>query len=116
MNTSAQKTIQKNRRHARVRAKVSGTASRPRLAVFRSNRFVYAQIINDEIGVTLASADSRTSKAKSARERAKGVGAEVAAKAKEKGVTAVVFDRGGFTYQGVISALAEGAREAGLTF
>ncbi len=116
MNTSAQKTIQKNRRHARIRAKVSGTAARPRLAVFKSNRFVYAQVINDEAGVTIASSDSRLSKAKSARERAKEVGAEVAKRAKEKGVTAVVFDRGGFTYQGMISSLADGAREAGLTF
>ncbi len=116
MNTSAQKTIQKNRRHARIRAKVSGTAARPRLAVFKSNRFVYAQLINDDAGATIAASDSRLSKAKTARERAKEVGAAIAATAKEKGVTAVVFDRGGFAYQGVISALADGAREAGLAF
>jgi len=116
MNKSHEKVAQRTRRHARIRARLSGTETRPRLAVFRSNRFVYAQLINDEAGVTIAAADSRTSKAASARERATEVGKQIAAAAKAKGVEAAVFDRGGFQYQGVIAALADGAREGGLAF
>ena len=103
-------------RHKRLRSKVVGTTVRPRLAVFRSNRFVYAQIINDETGTTLAAVDSRTQKSGTALERAVIVGTEIAAKAKAAGVTSVVFDRGGFRYQGIIAALADGARQGGLTF
>ena len=116
MNTTSQKTNKRERRHARIRAKVSGSESRPRLAVFRSNRFVYAQLINDETGATLVSADSRKAKGGSARERAEEVGKTIADLAKGKGIDAVVFDRGGFQYQGVIAALADGARKAGLVF
>ncbi len=115
MNTNA-KVLTRTRRHARIRARVSGTEARPRLAVFRSNRFIYAQLIDDASGKTLAAADSRTVKVKSGHEQAKAVGALIAEKAKAKGITSVVFDRGGFQYQGMIAALAEGAREAGLTF
>ncbi len=103
-------------RHKRLRSKVVGTTVRPRLAVFRSNRFVYAQIINDETGTTLAAVDSRTQKSGTALERAVIVGTEIAAKAKAADVTSVVFDRGGFRYQGIIAALADGARQGGLTF
>jgi large subunit ribosomal protein L18 len=115
MNTNT-KVAQRTRRHARIRARVSGTEARPRLAVFRSNRFIYAQLINDESGKTVASADSRSAKGTSGRDRAKEVGAMIGAKAKEKGITSVIFDRGGFQYQGMIASVADGAREAGLVF
>jgi large subunit ribosomal protein L18 len=115
MNTN-NKVQSRTRRHARIRSRVSGTEARPRLAVFRSNRFIYAQLINDEAGKTVASADSRTAKGKGGQERAKEVGAMIGAKAKEKGITSVIFDRGGFQYQGMIAALADGARETGLIF
>lgn len=115
MQTS-NKSQQRIKRHARIRAKISGTPERPRLAVFRSNRFVYAQLIDDTTATTLASADSRTSKAATARERAAAVGAEIAELGKKKGVTNVVLDRGGFQYQGVVAAFADGARKAGLVF
>ena len=116
MNTSSRKLDQRTRRHTRIRARVIGTEERPRLAVFRSNRFVYAQLIDDGKGVTIAAANSRTEKGATARERAAAVGKAIADGAKAKGVTKAVFDRGGFQYQGVIAALADGAREGGLSF
>ncbi len=102
-------------RHTRLRAKIAGTAERPRLAVFKSNRFVYAQLIDDTKSITLASADSRKEKG-TMTEGAVAVGATIAKAAVAKGVTAVVFDRGGFKYQGLIAALADSARGNGLTF
>jgi large subunit ribosomal protein L18 len=116
MSITAKKVANRVRRHARIRAKVKGTAACPRLAVFRSNRFIYAQLINDETGVTLVGVDSRKAKSKTPVERAKEIGAMVADLAKQKGVTKVVFDRGGFGYRGAVVALAEGAREGGLVF
>jgi len=116
MNTQTQKNSQRIRRHARIRARVIGTEAKPRLAVFRSNRFLYAQLINDETGKTLVSADSRKSTAKTKSEQATEVGTMIAEGAKKAGITTVVFDRGGFRYQGNIAALAEGARKGGLTF
>ncbi len=116
MNATAEKTQKRQRRHARIRARVTGTADRPRLAVFRSNHALYAQVINDEQAVTLAAADSRTAKGASLRERAVVVGTVLGEQAKEKGVTKVVFDRGGFQYRGVVAAFAESARAAGLEF
>lgn len=116
MSTASQKVTSRIRRHARIRAKVAGTADRPRLAVFRSNRFIYAQLIDDEAGKTIVSADSRSAKGKTSRDRAKETGTALAKTAKEKGIMAVVFDRGGFQYKGSVVALAEGAREGGLTF
>lgn len=116
MSTTPTKVMQRTRRHARIRARVTGTAARPRLAVFRSNRFIYTQLIDDEAGKTVAAADSRTAKSAKPFDRAKEVGAQIAGKAKEKGITEVVFDRGGFQYQGMIASLADGAREAGLSF
>jgi large subunit ribosomal protein L18 len=116
MSTTSRKIEQRTRRHTRIRARVSGTGERPRLAVFRSNRFIYAQLIDDSKGMTIASANSRTMKGASARERASEVGKAIATEAKKKGVALAVFDRGGFQYQGVIAALADGAREAGLSF
>ena len=104
------------RRHRRVRKKVAGTAERPRLAVFRSNRHVYAQLIDDVAGTTVAAAADReitTTGDKSTR--AKGVGELIARRAKEAGVTAAVFDRGGRQYHGRVEAVADGAREGGLT-
>lgn len=116
MSITSSKVANRIRRHGRIRAKITGTAECPRLAVFRSNRFMYAQLINDETGTTLVGADSRKAKAKTAVERAKELGTMVAEMAKAKGVTKVVFDRGGFRYQGAVVALAEGAREGGLQF
>lgn len=106
----------RKRRHRRVRGKVFGTAERPRLAVFRSNQAVYAQVINDEAGETIASASSLKSKEKTTTDKAKLVGSQIAKAAKEKGVNTVVFDRAGFKYTGTIKVLAETAREAGLAF
>ena len=117
-NTShtSQKTVKRVRRHARIRAKVKGTATIPRLAVYRSNRFMYAQLINDETSTTLVGLDTRKGKEKTALLRAKEAGRLIAEAAQKKGITKVVFDRGGFGYKGAIMALAEGAREGGLTF
>jgi len=116
MNKTAQKTQERNRRHARIRARVIGTGTRPRLAVFRSNKYLYAQLINDETGSTLASVDTRKIKGESTREKASEAGKALASAAKKLKIEAVVFDRGGFKYQGSVAALADGAREGGLIF
>ena len=110
------KVVKRVRRHARIRARVSGTSTHPRLAVFRSNRFIYAQLIDDEKNVTLLACDSRKVSGQNSQERAAAVGRMIGERAKAQGITSVVFDRGGFQYQGMISALADGAREAGLSF
>jgi len=110
------------RRHRRVRKNISGTPDRPRLAVFRSVAEIYAQVIDDEAGQTLASASSVDSDlrskidGKNKTEQAKMVGQLVAERAKEKGIAEVVFDRGGFRYMGRVKALADAARESGLKF
>jgi large subunit ribosomal protein L18 len=106
----------RRRRHTRVRGKIRGTAARPRLAVFRSNLTIYAQLIDDDRGHTLCAADSRSAKDGTKREQAAAVGKLLAERAKAAGVDTVVFDRGGFLYHGRIRALAEGAREGGLNF
>ncbi len=116
MEKAQYKTTKRVARHNRIRAKVSGTAARPRLAVFRSNRFVYAQLIDDVAAKTLAAVDTRTQKGGTLSERSALVGAEMAKKAVALGVKEAVFDRGGFRYQGTIAALADGARNGGLTF
>ncbi len=116
MNKASEKQEKRTRRHTRIRSRVSGTASKPRLAVFRSNRFVYAQLINDETGTTLAAADSRVATGANLTERGASVGKTIAEGAKKAGIEKIVFDRGGFKYQGVIAALADGAREGGLQF
>lgn len=116
MSNTLQKVAKRVRRHARIRAKINGTAECPRLAVFRSNRFIYAQLINDETGTTLVGIDSRKTNAKTGVASAKEIGKMIAESAKQKGITKVVFDRGGFQYQGAVVALAEGAREGGLVF
>lgn len=104
------------RRHARVRARISGTATRPRLSVFRSNRSLSVQLIDDERGVTLASATSQGMIGKTMTEQARMVGTMIAEAAQAKNITSVVFDRGGFTYAGRIKVLADAAREKGLNF
>ena len=107
----------RQKRHIRVRGKISGTAARPRLDVFRSAKHIYAQVIDDEQGVTLASASSMDKDFNAYGgnvEAAKKVGENIAKKCLEKGITEVVYDRGGFVYHGRVQALAEGAREAGL--
>ncbi len=103
------------RRHMRIRGKVAGTESCPRLAVFRSNKYVYAQLINDDKGVTIVAANSKGTKG-GMTAGAKAIGVKIAKDATAKGVTKVVFDRGGFTYAGVIKTLADAAREGGLKF
>jgi len=116
MEKTQYKKTKRVARHNRIRAKVSGTAERPRLAVFRSNRFVYVQLIDDVAGKTLAASDSRKLEGKNLTERAGAVGADIATKAKALGVNTVVFDRGGFSYQGTVAALADSARNSGLVF
>ncbi len=109
-------------KHRKLRNRFSGTAERPRLAVFRSNNHMYAQIIDDTVGTTLVSASTVQKDAKAELEKTNNVdaaaylGTVIAKKAIEKGINTVVFDRGGFIYQGKIKALADAAREAGLEF
>jgi large subunit ribosomal protein L18 len=126
------KQEKRKRRHKRVRAKISGTKERPRLCVFRSNLHIYAQLINDEKGKTLLSASDLELKKKAEKEKVKSgkkeesqsgkkaiaykVGELIAEKALKKKIKKVVFDRGGYKYQGRVKALAEGAREGGLIF
>ena len=122
MLKKADKNAKRLQRHKRVRRKVFGTPQRPRLCVFRSSNNIYAQIIDDTNRVTLVAASSLDEAVKGAvnhtgnKEAAKLVGEMIAKKAVEKGITEVVFDRGGYIYHGRIKELAEGAREAGLKF
>jgi len=120
MITKLDKNATRKKRHARVRAKLSGTSARPRLNVFRSNKHVYAQVIDDMSGVTLASASTLDKElsleSTSNLEAAQKVGELVAKRAVEKGITSVIFDRGGYLYHGRIQALADAARENGLQF
>ncbi|MCK5856845.1 MAG: 50S ribosomal protein L18 [Bacteroidales bacterium] len=113
-------SYQRSRIRRRVRGKISGTAARPRLSVFRSNKQIYTQIIDDEAGKTLASASSQdesiSSKTVTKIEQAKLVGMLLAEKAKEANVEAVIFDRSGYVYHGRIKSMADGAREGGLKF
>jgi large subunit ribosomal protein L18 len=103
------------RRHRRVRKAISGTADRPRLAVYKSNKHIYAQMIDDDAGKTLVAASTLANGADGDRiAQAKAVGADVARKAKEAGISSAVFDRGGFKYHGRVRAVAEAAREEGL--
>jgi large subunit ribosomal protein L18 len=109
----------RKRRHRRVRGRVHGSAGRPRLCVFRSSKGIYAQVIDDDAGVTLASASTLQldgSATGSKSEKAAEVGKLVAQRAREAGVETVVFDRGGYLYHGRVKALADGAREGGLEF
>jgi large subunit ribosomal protein L18 len=120
MANRAKKILRRNRIRRRLRVKIQGTAEKPRLAVYRSNKQIYAQIIDDEAGQTLASCSSQLKDLNlqplSRTEQSKEVGKKLASIAKEKGIEKVVFDRGGYKYHGRVKALAEGAREGGLNF
>lgn len=122
MIKKADKNANRLQRHKRVRRKITGTTQRPRLCVFRSSNNIYAQIIDDTNRVTVVSASSLDAEVKGAvnhtgnKEAARKVGEMIAKKAVEKGITEVVFDRGGYLYHGRVQELAEGAREAGLKF
>jgi large subunit ribosomal protein L18 len=110
-----EKRMHREKRHKRVRRKLAGTAARPRLSVYRSNVHIYAQLIDDDAGRTLAAADSRqVGGAENRKDAARKVGALIAREASEAGIVTVIFDRGGNKYHGRIAALAEGAREGGL--
>ncbi|GAA4729957.1 50S ribosomal protein L18 [Flavisolibacter ginsenosidimutans] len=119
MRTSAKTTRRQNIRY-RIRAKVAGTAQKPRLSVFRSNKDIYVQLINDDAAVTVAAASSRdkdiAAQSGTKTDKSKLVGQAIARKAKELGIENVVFDRGGNLYHGRVKAVAEGAREGGLVF
>mgnify|MGYP000039897490 CR=1 FL=1 len=114
--TGNKKQLNIARRQKRIRSILSGTSERPRLSVFKSHRFITAQIIDDTKGHTLAAFTSADAKSKSPREKAKEVGVELAKKAKALKITKVVFDRSGYIYTGKIQAVADGAREGGLEF
>ena len=122
MVRKASRSAIREKKHRRMRAHLSGTAARPRLAVFRSNSHMYAQIIDDQAGATLVAASTLEKDVKSGLEHtndvaaASAVGTAIAKKALEKGIKEVVFDSGGFIYQGKVQALADAAREAGLQF
>lgn len=119
MITKTDRKAERIRRHIRVRRKISGTAERPRLCVYRSNKNLFVQVIDDVNGVTLVQASTLDKEVKTKhanKEAAKEVGALVAKRAMEKNITTVVYDRGGYVYHGVVKELAEAAREAGLQF
>jgi len=115
----ARKQRRRNRIRQRIRKKVSGSSDRPRMSVFRSNKYIYVQLVDDTIGHTLAAASSHDEGIKRdipKAEQASQVGEKVAEKAKEAGIDKVVFDRGGYLYHGRVKALADGARNGGLEF
>jgi large subunit ribosomal protein L18 len=119
MVSKTNRKLERTRRHARVRTKISGTAERPRLCVYRSNTNIYAQIIDDVAGKTLVAVSTLDKDVKtkySNKEAAKEVGSLIAKKAVEKNIKTVVFDRGGYIYHGIVKELAEAAREGGLEF
>ncbi len=119
MVSKTNRKLERERRHIRVRTKISGTAERPRLCVYKSNTNLYVQIIDDVAGKTLVQASTMDKEVKtkhSNKEAAKEVGALIAKRAKEKKIEEVVFDRGGYIYHGVVKELAEAAREGGLKF
>ena len=117
MAKTATKTAQRARIRRRIRAKIAGTAQRPRLSVFRSSKHIYVQIIDDATGHTLASASSREADlAGTGIARSTAIGKQIAERAKAAGIDGVVFDRGGYRYHGNVKAIADGAREGGLQF
>ncbi|MCY4577091.1 MAG: 50S ribosomal protein L18 [Candidatus Kaiserbacteria bacterium] len=116
MKKTAQKVLGRIQRHRRIRSRVSGTPDKPRLAFFRSSKHLYAQIIDDTAGQTLAATSSLKSNKKGAIENAKQMGATIAEQAKQKKVKEVVFDRGGFMYTGSVKEFADAARAGGLEF
>ena len=114
MHKTKEKQLNRTRRHNRIRARVSGTAARPRLCVFKSNRFLQVQLVDDESGKTLLAGTTRGMKGKKT-EASKALGADLAKRAQAAGIKAVVFDRGGFRYTGRVAALAEAVRAGGVT-
>ena len=121
MDRHREKATRRWKRHRRIRRKVSGSAERPRLAIFRSLRHIYAQVIDDQGGVTMVAASTLEKEAEAVRpkprpEGAKWVGQQIAERAQKKGIRQVVFDRGGYRYHGRVKALAEASREGGLKF
>ena len=120
MGSTSKKVLRRNRIRRRLRTNIHGTADMPRLSVFRSNKQIYAQLIDDDAGHTIASCSSRLKELNlqplSKTEQSKAVGSKLAELAKTAGVETVVFDRGGYKYHGRVKALAEGAREGGLQF
>ena len=114
--SSGARHTQRHLRHLRVRKKVSGTADRPRLVVFRSDKHIYAQLVDDDAGRTIATVSSVKVGGGKKTEKATEVGKQVAVVAKDKGISRVVFDRGGYKYHGRVKAVADGAREGGLEF
>jgi large subunit ribosomal protein L18 len=120
MDKNIKKTLRRDRIRRRIRSTIKGTAERPRLCVFKSNKHIYAQLVNDRLGHTLAAlsteSDSVDNEGISKKEAAKLVGKRIAEMASDKGLTKAVFDRSGYKYHGVVKALAEGAREGGLDF
>jgi large subunit ribosomal protein L18 len=122
-SAAKRRSVARGKRHARVRRKVSGSADRPRLCVFRSHKNIYAQVVDDAAGSTLASASSLEKDVASAAKDGKGkvslsvaVGRKIAERAKEKGIVKVCFDRGGYRFHGRVKALADAAKEGGLDF
>jgi large subunit ribosomal protein L18 len=116
MRTPKSRAEKRTRRHLRVRKAVSGTAERPRLVVFRSDKHIYAQLVDDQAGHTLGTVSSLKVAEGKKSEKATEVGKQIAALAKDKGITRVVFDRAGYQYHGRVKAVADGAREGGLEF
>ncbi|GBE14357.1 50S ribosomal protein L18 [bacterium BMS3Abin14] len=122
MNKTEKKKMARLRRRRRIRGKISGTATRPRLSVFRSSRHIYAQLVNDEMGTVLASASTMdrelkgTTKSGGNEDAARGVGKLLARRASDKKINTLIFDRGGFQYHGRVKALADAVREGGLKF
>lgn len=113
---TAQKTLHRAARHARIRSRVSGTAARPRLAIFRSNTRVFVQVIDDVRGSTLASVSSSAMKGATQKERALAAAKEIATKIKALGITSISFDRGGYLYTGTIKEFADAVRSEGIVF
>ena len=116
MKNTADKTVKRMQRHRRIRARVSGTLEKPRLAFFRSNKHTYAQIIDDVAGKTIIGISSHKSKNKGAMANAEQMGVDIAKQAVEKNIKEVVFDRGGFVYTGSVKSFADAARKGGLKF
>jgi large subunit ribosomal protein L18 len=115
-SATSHKTQQRNRRHARIRAKISGTAGKPRLSVFKSNTAIILQLIDDSSGKTLASSMTKGLKGKGLVEKAQAAGKNIADKAAALSIETAVFDSGGYVYTGAVKAAAEGARKGGLKF
>ncbi|MDE2213280.1 MAG: 50S ribosomal protein L18 [Patescibacteria group bacterium] len=116
MPKATTKRIGREKRHARIRARVQGTLERPRLSVYKSNRYIHAQVIDDTAGKTIISGSTQEKPKDKKTDAAVWLGGEIAKRAKAKDIKSVVFDRGGFRYTGRIAALAEAARKGGLTF